>query len=69
MKPCTPLIIHGEYGIELGVTVLFPPYFEKAFPTFQKTIPHTLILTRHLRKTTFEIFQNVSNVILAFLGH
>ena len=23
MKPCTPLIIHGEYGIELGVTVLF----------------------------------------------
>ena len=69
MKPCTPLIIHGEYGIERGVTVLFPPYFEKAFPTLQKTIPHTLILTRHLRKTTFEMFQNVSNVVSAFRGH
>ena len=68
MKPCTPLIIHGEYGIELGVTVLFPPYFEKAFPTLQKTLPHTMILTRHLRKTTFEKVSLFSNVVYPFWG-
>jgi hypothetical protein len=46
--------------------LVLPPYFEKAIPHTQKTVPHAGILTKHLRKTTFEMFLLVSNVVLAF---
>ena len=42
---------------------------EEVFPHITKNLPHARILTRHLRKTTFEMFQNVSNVVLAFREH
>ena len=46
--------------------VRFFPHSERSIPHFSKKLPLNPKITFETRKTTFEVFQNVSNIILAF---